>query len=75
MSQRTKAAALLSASLLAVTAVGTAMGRTETVEVAMRQASFDNKYTWVRVEGPRQVSDLFVPAMQEAECQVERIAR
>ena len=43
--------------------------------VTMRQASFDNKYTWVRVEGPRQVSDLFVPALQEGECQAEPIAR
>jgi hypothetical protein len=42
--------------------------------VTMRHASF-NKYTWVRVEGPRQVSDLFVPAIQEAECQAELIAR
>jgi hypothetical protein len=42
--------------------------------VTMRHASF-NKYTWVRVEGPRQVSDLFVPALQEGECQAEHIAR
>jgi nanoRNase/pAp phosphatase (c-di-AMP/oligoRNAs hydrolase) len=42
--------------------------------VTMRHASC-NQYTWVRVEGPRQVSDLFVPAMQEAECQAEHIAR
>ena len=42
--------------------------------VTMRYASCD-QYTWVRVEGPRQVSDLLFPAMQEAECQAERIAR
>jgi len=42
--------------------------------VTMRHASF-NKYTWVRVEGPRQMSDLFVPALQEGECQAEPIAR
>jgi hypothetical protein len=42
--------------------------------VTMRHGSF-NQYTWVRVEGPRQVSDLLFPALQEAECQVERIAR
>lgn len=42
--------------------------------VTMRHASC-NQYTWVRVEGPRQVSDLLFPAMQEAECQVEHIAR
>ena len=41
--------------------------------VTMRHASC-NQYTWVRVEGPRQVSDLFVPAIQEAECQAEHIA-
>jgi hypothetical protein len=43
--------------------------------VTMRHASC-NEYTWVRVEGPRQVSDLLFPAaIQESECQVERIAR
>lgn len=42
--------------------------------VTMRHASF-NQYRWVRVEGPRQVSDLFVPALQEGECQAEPIAR
>jgi hypothetical protein len=42
--------------------------------VTMRHASCD-QYTWVRVEGPRQVSDLLFPAMQEAECQAERLAR
>ena len=42
--------------------------------VTMRHASC-NQYTWVRVEGPRQVSDLLFPAMQEAACQAEHIAR
>jgi hypothetical protein len=43
--------------------------------VTMRQASV-NQYTWVRVEGPRQVSDLLFPAaLEEAECQAEHIAR
>jgi hypothetical protein len=32
--------------------------------VTMRHASFD-KHTWIRVEGPRQVSDLLIPAMEE----------
>jgi hypothetical protein len=42
--------------------------------VTVRHASCD-RYTWVRVEGPRQVSDLLFPAAQEAECQVEHLAR
>jgi hypothetical protein len=42
--------------------------------VTMRHANV-NQYRWVRVEGPRQVSDLFVPALEEAECQAEPIAR
>jgi hypothetical protein len=42
--------------------------------VTMRKASCD-QYTWVRVEGPRQVSDLLFPAIEEAPCQAERIAR
>jgi hypothetical protein len=42
--------------------------------VTMRAASCD-QYTWVRVEGARQVSDLLIPAMQEEPCQAERIAR
>jgi hypothetical protein len=42
--------------------------------VTMRAASCD-RYTWVRVEGPRQVSDLLIPALQEEPCQAERIAR
>jgi len=42
--------------------------------VTMRAGSFD-RYTWVRVEGPRQVSDLLFPAMEEAACQAERLAR
>ena len=42
--------------------------------VTMRSASCD-QYTWVRVEGARQVSDLLIPAMQEEPCQAERIAR
>ncbi len=32
--------------------------------VTMRDASCD-QYTWVRVEGARQVSDLLIPAMEE----------
>ncbi len=40
--------------------------------VTMRHASCD-QYTWVRVEGPRQMADLLFPAM-EAECQAEHIA-
>jgi hypothetical protein len=42
--------------------------------VTMRAANWD-RYTWVRVEGPRQVSDLLLPAIEEAACQAERIAR
>jgi hypothetical protein len=42
--------------------------------VTMRAASCD-QYTWVRVEGPRQVSDLLIPAMEEEPCQAARIAR
>lgn len=42
--------------------------------VTMRAASCD-QYTWVRVEGARQVSDLLIPALQEEPCQAERIAR
>ncbi|HEY6360076.1 MAG TPA: hypothetical protein VIX63_03190 [Vicinamibacterales bacterium] len=42
--------------------------------VTMRAASCD-RYTWVRVEGPRQVSDLLIPAIQEEPCQAARIAR
>jgi hypothetical protein len=42
--------------------------------VTMRAASCD-QYTWVRVEGPRQVSDLLIPAIQEEPCQAARIAR
>ena len=41
--------------------------------VTMRAASCD-QYTWVRVEGARQVSDLLIPAMEEP-CQAARIAR
>jgi hypothetical protein len=41
--------------------------------VTMRTANCD-QYTWVRVEGKHQVSDLLIPAMEEP-CQVERIAR
>jgi hypothetical protein len=41
--------------------------------VTMRAASCD-QYTWVRVEGPRQVSDLLIPSMEE-QCQAVRIAR
>jgi hypothetical protein len=41
--------------------------------VTMRTANCD-QYTWVRVEGKQQVSDLLIPAMEEP-CQVERIAR
>jgi hypothetical protein len=40
--------------------------------VTMRAASCD-QYTWVRVEGPKQVSDLLIPAMEEP-CQAARIA-
>ena len=46
--------------------------------ITMRSASCD-RYTWVRVEGPRLVSDLLVPAdrrgAMEERCQAERIAR
>ena len=41
--------------------------------VTMRAANCD-QYTWVRVEGARQVSDLLIPAMEEP-CQAARIAR
>jgi hypothetical protein len=41
--------------------------------VTMRAASVD-QYTWVRVEGARQVSDLIIPATEEP-CQAARIAR
>jgi hypothetical protein len=41
--------------------------------VTMRHASF-GRHTWIRVEGPRQVSDLLIPAMEEP-CLAERIAR
>ena len=41
--------------------------------VTMRAASCD-QYTWVRVEGAQQVSDLLIPVMEES-CQAVRIAR
>jgi hypothetical protein len=41
--------------------------------VTMRHGNV-GRYTWVRVEGARQVSDLLIPE-QEAACQAERIAR
>jgi hypothetical protein len=41
--------------------------------VTMRHGSL-GRYTWVRVEGARQVSDLLIPE-QEVACQAERIAR
>ncbi len=41
--------------------------------VTMRAANCD-QYTWVRVEGARQVSDLIIPTTEEP-CQVARIAR
>jgi hypothetical protein len=40
--------------------------------VTMRSASC-NQYTWVRVEGAGQVSDLLIPATEEL-CQAARIA-
>jgi hypothetical protein len=42
--------------------------------VTMRAASTD-RFTWVRVEGPRQVSDLLFPALEEVACRAERLAR
>lgn len=42
--------------------------------ITMKAANCD-RYTWVRVEGPRLVSDLLVPAAQEDRWQAERIAR
>jgi len=41
--------------------------------VTMRHASFEH-HTWIRVEGPRQVSDLLIPAMEEP-CPAAPIAR
>lgn len=41
--------------------------------VTMRSANCD-QYTWVRVEGKQQVSDLMIPAAEEP-CQAVRIAR
>jgi hypothetical protein len=41
--------------------------------VTMRHGNV-GRYTWVRVEGAQQVSDLLIPG-QEAACQAERIAR
>lgn len=36
--------------------------------ITMRHASCE-KYTWVRVEGPTQISDLLLPAVMEGTCQ------
>ena len=39
--------------------------------VTMRHANCDD-YTWIRVEGPRQVSDLLIPALQEVTSHARR---
>jgi hypothetical protein len=36
--------------------------------ITMRHANCE-KYTWVRVEGPTQISDLLLPAIMEGTCQ------
>ena len=65
----------------AVTVAGAAAAAARVAEnamldrsVTMRSANCD-QYTWVRVEGAQQVSDLLIPAMQEEPCQAARIAR
>jgi hypothetical protein len=42
--------------------------------ITMRHAEYD-RFTWVRLEGPRHVSDLLVTDNEDESCQVERIAR